>query len=72
MYSSKTFYDAIQIENDGHILDEAIDIYIDAYDNYLGEQEAESAWLRHAESLGWEDALDESYIESGLKSRRNY
>jgi hypothetical protein len=33
------------------------------------EQEAENAWLRHDENLGWEEAMLESYLESGLISR---
>lgn len=44
----------------------------DQYDEYTyfkAEQEAENAWLRAAESAGWEEALYESYIESGLRSR---
>jgi hypothetical protein len=33
------------------------------------EQEAENGWLRAAESFGWEEALVESYYESGLIAR---
>ena len=33
------------------------------------EQEAELAWLRHAESRGWQKALLEQQIESGFRSR---
>jgi len=33
------------------------------------EQEAENGWLRAAESFGWEEALVESYYESGLLAR---
>ena len=33
------------------------------------ELEAEGAWLRHAENLGWEEAWMESLVESGLRVR---
>jgi hypothetical protein len=32
------------------------------------ELDAEGAWLKHAENLGWEEAMEESYRESGLRS----
>lgn len=33
------------------------------------ERRAENAWLHHAESLGWEEAMMEEMIECGLRSR---
>ena len=33
---------------------------------HAAELEAEDAWLRAAESLGWEDDYQESLFESGL------
>lgn len=42
----------------------------DGYVEYMSEREAENAWLKHAENLGWMDAYEESLIESGLLPRR--
>ena len=39
---------------------------LDQHREHLAEVEAEGAWLRHAENLGWEEAMEESYRESGL------
>jgi hypothetical protein len=36
-------------------------------EEYLAELEAENGWLKHAESLGWEEDYLESLIESGLR-----
>ena len=41
----------------------------DAYIEYKAEQEAEGAWLRYAENLGWKEAYLESLVESGFISR---
>jgi len=38
---------------------------------YEAETAAETAWLRTAENAGWEEALLESYYESGFRSPYN-
>ena len=38
-------------------------------DELRAEQYAEGAWLRHAENLGWEEVMLESYIDSGMITR---
>lgn len=38
-------------------------------DDHEGERQAESAWLRCAESAGFEEALYDSYVDSGLRLR---
>lgn len=48
------------------------DEYAEHFDRMIemaAEREAEGAWLRHAENLGWEEAMLESYVESGFISR---
>lgn len=40
-----------------------------AMDEHRAEMLTEGAWLRHAESLGWEEAMLDSYVESGLMLR---
>ena len=39
---------------------------LDQLREHQAEVAAEGAWLRYAENLGWEEALEESYRESGL------
>ena len=41
---------------------------LDEHREHQAELEAENAWLRYAENLGWEEAMEESYRESGLRS----
>lgn len=38
----------------------------DGYVEYMSEREAEEAWLKHAENLGWLDHYYDSLRESGL------
>jgi hypothetical protein len=50
-------------KSDGLLDDEEFD----ALCEHRAEMSSETAWVRHAESLGWEEALLDSLIESGLR-----
>jgi hypothetical protein len=72
MYTNKTLTDALAVLALSDWLDDAHSAEVwaaEAQDEYNAEHAAEYAWLRAAESAGWEEAYTESLYESGLIAR---
>jgi hypothetical protein len=66
MYGTLSLNEALELAVISEVLDGVVSMdelwMIGMLDDIRGEQLAESAWLRHAESRGWEDAHRESLM----------
>ena len=71
-YAKKSLADAAALALQSDLLDDAYPASVwaeEARAEYESESAAENAWLRAAENAGWEEALVESYYDSGLLAR---